>query len=138
MESQAMRVDGNAVAGTLGEIFVDDMTIARIACGGCGKIEPIGAEFAYIQAPGVVLRCRHCEDVLLVLTRTKREPRPRDRRGEVARSIPIALSVPSSPVKRSGVRSDGCLGNEPTMPRSNEPSALGIAGFRVMRRHVRT
>lgn len=71
MESQAMRVDGNAVAGTLGEIFVDDMTIARIACGGCGKFEPIGAEFAYIQAPGVVLRCRHCEDVLLVLTRTR-------------------------------------------------------------------
>jgi hypothetical protein len=69
MESQTSRVDGNALAGTLGEIFVHEMTAARVACGGCGKIEPIGAEHAYINAPGVVLRCCHCEDVLLVFTR---------------------------------------------------------------------
>jgi Family of unknown function (DUF6510) len=30
--------------------------------------EPIGAEHAYTHAPGIVLRCRHCEDVLLVVT----------------------------------------------------------------------
>ena len=68
MESQTSRVDGNALGGMLGEIFVHEMTEARVACGGCGKIEPIGAEYAYIHAPGVVLRCCHCEDVLLVLT----------------------------------------------------------------------
>ena len=71
MESQAVRVDGNAMAGTLGEIFVHDMTAARIACGGCGEIEPIGSDHAYMQAPGVVLRCCHCDGVLFVITRSR-------------------------------------------------------------------
>ena len=71
MESQASRVDGNAMAGMLGEIFVHDMTTARIACGGCGEIEPIGADHAYMQAPGVVLRCCHCEGVLFVINQSR-------------------------------------------------------------------
>lgn len=71
MESAEMRVDGNAIAGILGEVFVHEMTAALMACGGCGKVEPIGAEHVYMQAPGIVLRCRHCEDVLLVLTRVE-------------------------------------------------------------------
>ncbi|HEX7145720.1 MAG TPA: DUF6510 family protein [Gaiellaceae bacterium] len=65
------RVDGNAMAGMLGEIFVHEMTAARVACGGCGRIEAIGAEHAYMDAPSVVLRCCHCEGVLLVLTRAR-------------------------------------------------------------------
>lgn len=69
MESDAMRVDGNAIAGVLGEVFVQDVTAARIACGGCGKVEPVGAEHAYMQAPGIVMRCCHCDSVLLVVAR---------------------------------------------------------------------
>ena len=68
MDDAHLRVDGNALAGVLGEVFVHEMTSARIACDGCGEVEPIGAEHAYMQAPGIVLRCRHCEDVLLVIT----------------------------------------------------------------------
>jgi hypothetical protein len=68
MESDAMRVDGNAMAGALGEVFVREMTAARIACGGCGKVEPVGAEHAYMQAPGIVMRCCHCDSVLVVVT----------------------------------------------------------------------
>jgi ribosomal protein S27E len=68
MDEANPMVDGNAVAGILGEVFVHEMTSARVACKGCGEIEPIGAEHAYLQAPGIVLRCRHCEDVLLVVT----------------------------------------------------------------------
>ena len=71
MESQASRLDGNAIAGLLGEIFVREMTAARVACGRCGDIEPIGAEHAYLRAPGCVVRCRHCEDVVLVITRAR-------------------------------------------------------------------
>ncbi len=71
MESAEMRVDGNAVAGMLREVFVQEMTVAPIACGGCGREEPIGAEHVYMRAPGVVLRCCHCEGVLLVLTHAK-------------------------------------------------------------------
>jgi hypothetical protein len=70
MESDAMRVDGNAMAGVLGEVFVREMTDARIACGSCGKVEPVGAEHAYTQAPGIVMRCCHCDGVLLVVART--------------------------------------------------------------------
>lgn len=70
MESDAMRVDGNAMAGVLGEVFVREVTAARIACGGCGKVEPVGAEHAYMQAPGIVMRCCHCDSVLLVVAHT--------------------------------------------------------------------
>jgi hypothetical protein len=61
-------VDGNAIAGTLAEVFVQEMTSVRIVCDGCGKVEPLGADHAYVLAPGVVLRCRHCNQVLLALS----------------------------------------------------------------------
>ena len=70
MDSDAMRVDGNAMAGMLGEVFVQEMTDTRIACGGCGKVEPFGAEHVYMQAPGTVMRCCHCDTVLLVVVDT--------------------------------------------------------------------
>jgi Family of unknown function (DUF6510) len=69
MDQTNLMVDGNAVAGILGEVFVHEMTTARVACNSCGGVEPIGAEHAFVQAPGIVLRCCHCEDVLLVITR---------------------------------------------------------------------
>ena len=67
MDSDEMRVDGNAMAGMLSEVFVREMTAAQIACGGCGKVEPFGAEHVYMNAPGVVMRCCHCDTVLLVI-----------------------------------------------------------------------
>jgi hypothetical protein len=69
MDEGMARLDGNAIAGTLAEVFVHEMTSARMACDGCGQVEPLGAEHAYMRAPGIVLRCRHCEQVLLVVTR---------------------------------------------------------------------
>ena len=63
-------VDGNALAGELSEVFSQEMTVARVACGGCGVVEQLGADHAYIQAPGMVLRCCHCDHVLLVMVRT--------------------------------------------------------------------
>jgi hypothetical protein len=68
MGDEDLMVDGNALAGVLREVFVHEMTTARAKCEGCGEVEPIGAEHVYMQAPGVVLRCCHCEDVLLVIT----------------------------------------------------------------------
>jgi hypothetical protein len=71
MEETMMRVDGNAMGGTLSEVFAREMTPAAMTCDGCGQVEPVGAEYAYLQAPGMVLRCCHCEQVLLVVTRAK-------------------------------------------------------------------
>jgi hypothetical protein len=67
-----MRLDGNAIGGMLGEVFVHEMTSARVECGSCGRVEPIGAEHVYMRAPSVVMRCCHCDGVLLVMTRTER------------------------------------------------------------------
>ena len=69
MDDRALRVDGNALAGELSEVFSREMTVARVACGGCGAVEQLGADHAYIQAPGMVLRCFHCDNVLLVIVR---------------------------------------------------------------------
>ncbi len=62
-------VDGNALAGELSEVFSQDVTVARVACGGCDAVEQLGADHAYVQAPGMVLRCCHCDHVLLVMVR---------------------------------------------------------------------
>jgi hypothetical protein len=57
-------LDGNAVGGVLGEVFAAEMTAARACCHGCGAVEAVAALVAYVQAPGIVLRCPHCGGVL--------------------------------------------------------------------------
>jgi hypothetical protein len=51
MEGEALRLDGNAIAGTLGEMFVNDMTAALIACKGCGNVEPVGRSIGTCRPP---------------------------------------------------------------------------------------
>jgi hypothetical protein len=58
-------LDGNAAAGVLSEVFAMDVTAAIGHCAGCGQQSPLGATVAYLQAPGVVLRCRGCDYVLV-------------------------------------------------------------------------
>lgn len=69
MDERDLRLDGNAAAGLFQQLFVDDVTRARGACASCGAIAEIGAQHVYMyhQAPGAVVRCRGCEDVLMVL-----------------------------------------------------------------------
>ena len=64
-------LDGNAIGGMLGELFVPEMTVARCRCAACGRVEPLGAGHVYAHplAPGVVLRCVHCDNALLVVVR---------------------------------------------------------------------
>ena len=62
-------LDGNAAAGILSEVFALEVTGARGCCGGCGNIAQLGEAMAFVEAPGVVIRCRACESVLLVLVR---------------------------------------------------------------------
>jgi hypothetical protein len=61
-----LRLDGNAIAGLLAEVFAVEMTTARGTCAGCGAVEPIGAVHVY-KAAGYVLRCPHCDAVLAKL-----------------------------------------------------------------------
>ena len=62
-------LDGNAAAGALSEVFALEVTGARGRCDACGNVAPLGEAYAYVEAPGVVIRCRGCESVLLVLVR---------------------------------------------------------------------
>ena len=67
MGNANLRVDGNALAGVMREVFVHEMTSASVKCGGCGEIDLLGAQHVYMQAPGAVVRCCHCEGVLFVV-----------------------------------------------------------------------
>jgi hypothetical protein len=62
-------LDGNGAAGTLSEVFALDMTAARGRCDACGNVAAIGEARAFVDAPGLVIRCRACDAVLLVLVR---------------------------------------------------------------------
>jgi hypothetical protein len=68
-----LRLDGNAVAGVLHAVFGLEMTEARGSCGTCGKTEPIGAAHVYMHAPGAVVRCCHCNNVLMVVVQAHEE-----------------------------------------------------------------
>jgi hypothetical protein len=65
MDETDLRLDGNAVAGLLAEVFALEMTTAVVRCAGCGHDDPVGAATVYANAPGVVLRCRGCAGVLM-------------------------------------------------------------------------
>jgi len=62
-------LDGNAAAGMLSEVFALEVTGARGRCENCGNVGELGAARAFVEAPGVVIRCRACDAVLLVLVR---------------------------------------------------------------------
>jgi phage FluMu protein Com len=59
-------VDGNAAAGALFEAYGREMTLVVATCTACGRAGPLAETVAYLQAPGVVLRCRRCNAVLIV------------------------------------------------------------------------
>ena len=73
MDDTQLRLDGNAAAGILREVFVYDVSGATGQCGSCGAIEEVGAQHLYMQplSPGAVLRCRSCESVLMVFVHNR-------------------------------------------------------------------
>jgi hypothetical protein len=69
MDESELVLDGNAVAGLLGEVFVQDATMAYGTCGACGTVGEMGGARVYRHAPGVVVRCHACDEILLVIVR---------------------------------------------------------------------
>jgi Family of unknown function (DUF6510) len=65
-------LDGNAAAGDLAQLFGTDMTRASGPCLGCGDHVVLAEAHAFLGGPGTVLRCPHCESVLLRLVQTSR------------------------------------------------------------------
>jgi hypothetical protein len=58
-------LDGSAAGGPLGEVFAFDITVARTVCATCHDSHAVAELRAYLQAPGVVLRCTSCGAVQL-------------------------------------------------------------------------
>jgi hypothetical protein len=71
MDESDLRLDGNAAAGLLSEVFATEMTAATGTCAGCGAINALGAAQLYAHAPGAVLRCPACTAMLLCVVRTR-------------------------------------------------------------------
>lgn len=63
-----LRLDGNAAAGLLGEVFTLEMTMAEVACDRCASENPVGALMVYkLGTMGTVVRCPSCDEVLMRL-----------------------------------------------------------------------
>ena len=60
-------LDGNAIGGMLYYVFGAEMTLAKAECGHCGASGPLAECEVYLGGPGVVVRCRVCHDVMIVL-----------------------------------------------------------------------
>lgn len=70
MEDADLRLDGNAVAGLLREVFVYEMTSAQSTCASCGAVGEVGTLLAYVHGPGTVIRCPRCNAVLMRIVRS--------------------------------------------------------------------
>jgi hypothetical protein len=69
MDETELRLDGNAAAGMMREVFALELSAARGACGSCGAVAEMGSQHLYMYplSPGAVLRCSSCGEVLMVV-----------------------------------------------------------------------
>ena len=81
-------LDGNAMAGDLGEIFGVDLTAAVATCAGCKEQSVLATLRIWGPAPGLVARCPSCDDVVLRLVRGP-ERAWLDLRGATTLRIPL-------------------------------------------------
>jgi hypothetical protein len=63
-------LDGNAAAGALGDLFAFDVTVAVSTCAICADARPVADLRAFLDAPGIVLRCASCGAAQLRLVRS--------------------------------------------------------------------
>jgi hypothetical protein len=68
MDETQLRLDGNAAAGIMREVFTHELSAARGACASCDTIAQMGSQHLYMSplSPGAVFRCATCQAVLMV------------------------------------------------------------------------
>jgi hypothetical protein len=64
-------VDGNAIGGMLIEVFGAEMTTAVGICGTCGTRGQVAEMAVYRSELGSVVRCRVCDNVLMVFVEVR-------------------------------------------------------------------
>jgi hypothetical protein len=72
MEDADLRLDGNAAAGLLADVFRAEMTTAEVTCAGCGTVAAVAELMRYGHQMGAVLRCARCDTVVIRVARTRR------------------------------------------------------------------
>ena len=66
---ERLRLDGNAAAGTLEEVFSFEATTAEYGCRGCGRSGRLGEAMVYeVRGLGTILRCPGCDNALIRLS----------------------------------------------------------------------
>lgn len=63
------RVDGNAIAGMLSDIFNGDTTMLAWRCGTCGTSGPMAEAIVDIDPECAIVLCRGCTHTLFTLFR---------------------------------------------------------------------
>jgi hypothetical protein len=67
-----LRLDGNAAAGALGEVFAFEATTAEYACEGCGRAGRLGEAMVYeVRGLGTIVRCPGCDNALIRLAHVR-------------------------------------------------------------------
>ena len=67
-----LRLDGNAAAGALGEVFSFEATTAGYACRGCGRAGRLGEAMVYeVRDLGTIVRCPGCDSALIRLAHAR-------------------------------------------------------------------
>ncbi len=64
-------LDGNAIGGMLIELFGTEMTAAVGTCGVCGNAGPVAEMAVYQPRLGTVVRCRVCDNALMVFVEVR-------------------------------------------------------------------
>jgi len=72
MEDADLRLDGNAAAGLLAEVFRTEMTTAEVTCTGCGTVAVVAELMRYGHGMGAILRCARCDTAVIRVVRTGR------------------------------------------------------------------
>lgn len=69
--NEAMRLDGNAVAGELQMLLGFEVTTLLTTCRHCHQEGLFARLLAYVRGPGIVLRCPNCDGLVIQLVRTR-------------------------------------------------------------------
>jgi Family of unknown function (DUF6510) len=64
-------LDGNAISGLLIEVFGTEMTTAVGTCDSCGMAAQVAELAVYRPRLGTVVRCRNCDNVLMVFAQVR-------------------------------------------------------------------
>lgn len=68
-ENAGSTVDGNVLAGLLGDALDGDVTLLVGVCAGCGAVAALAETVVEIDDVAAIVRCRSCTHTLLTVLR---------------------------------------------------------------------